>query len=75
MQTSRITSKYQATVPADVRAALGVGAGDQLRWDVDGGVAKVSKAVPLDREWHAFLSKTLEDEWLSDEDEDGFRDL
>jgi bifunctional DNA-binding transcriptional regulator/antitoxin component of YhaV-PrlF toxin-antitoxin module len=30
MEMSRVTSKYQATVPADVRAALGVKAGNRL---------------------------------------------
>ena len=77
MKMSRVTSKYQATVPADVRAALGVEAGDQLVWEVEDGVAHVRKvkAAPIDIEWHAAISATLADEWLSDEDEEGYRDL
>lgn len=75
MEMSRVTSKYQATVPADVRAALGVKAGDQLVWKVEDGVARVSKAEPIDHQWHAAISATLADEWLSDEDEKGYRDL
>ena len=75
MQMSRVTSKYQATVPADVRAALGVKAGDQLAWEVRDGVAKVSKVEPLDRHWHDAASATFAHEWLSEEDEELFRDL
>lgn len=75
MEMSRVTSKYQATVPADVRAALGVKAGDQLAWEVRDGAAKVSKVEPLDRQWHDAVSATFADEWLSEEDEELFRDL
>jgi len=75
METSRLTSKYQATVPADVRAALGVKAGDQLLWEMHDGVANVRKVEPLDRQWHDAVSATFADEWLSDEDEELFRDL
>ncbi|MDB5702550.1 MAG: transcriptional regulator, AbrB family [Sphingomonadales bacterium] len=76
MEMSRITSKYQATVPADVRTALGVTAGDQILWKVENGIAHVRKVrKPIDQEWHAAISATLADEWLSDEDEEGYRDL
>jgi antitoxin PrlF len=75
MEMSRLTSKYQATVPADVRAALGFKAGDQLAWQVEGGIAKVRKVQPFDRNWHGAASDTFADEWLSEEDEELFRDL
>lgn len=76
MKMSRITTKYQATVPADVRAALGVSAGDQILWEIEDGVAHVRKVVePVDLQWHAAISATLADEWLSEEDEEGYRDL
>lgn len=80
MEMSRITSKYQATVPADVRAALGVKAGDQLAWEVkdDGGVSvrRSEQNGGEDRWRHATLidSQTF-GEWLSEEDEVAFRDL
>lgn len=74
METSRITSKHQATVPADVRAALGLKAGDSIAWEVIDGEARVRKARPIDRAFAAAVSTTLT-EWGSDEDEDAWRAL
>lgn len=74
MHMSRITVKYQATVPADARAALGVGAGDQLLWQVVDGVVTVRKAEPLDLAFAAAVAATLE-EWGSDADERAFASL
>jgi antitoxin PrlF len=69
MEMSRLTSKYQATIPADVRAALGVKAGDRLGWEVREGVATVQKM----EETRSMSGVTVIDsnvfaEWLSDED-------
>ena len=43
---STITSKYQTTVPKAVRRRLGVGAGDVLHWEAEGGVVRVSAEPP-----------------------------
>ena len=75
MEVSKVTSKFQATVPADVRSALGIKAGDRLAWSVRDGVATV-RLLPGDLKgrdpltWLGFA-----DEWLSPEDEEAFRDL
>ena len=74
MEMSRITGKYQATVPADARNALGVGAGDQLLWQVADGVVTVRKAEPLDMAFAAAVAITL-DEWGSEADEKAFSTL
>ena len=74
METSKITSKHQATVPADVRAALGLKAGDSIAWDVVDGVARVRKARPLDLAFAAAVAGTLQ-EWDSAEDQEAWRDL
>jgi antitoxin PrlF len=75
MEETKLTSKYQATVPADVRAALGLKAGDTIQWDIVDGIARVRKAKPVDWAWHTFIEHTLAEEWLSPEDEEAFRDL
>ena len=75
MEFSKVTSKFQATVPADVRAALGIKAGDTVAWVVREGVATV-RLMPKDMKgWdpHSWLS--FADEWLSPEDEEAFRGL
>jgi AbrB family looped-hinge helix DNA binding protein len=74
VHTSRITSKYQATVPADVRTALGLRAGDTLAWEVNDGEVRVRRAKPLDIAFAAAVAGTL-DEWDSPEDEEAWREL
>ena len=75
METSKLTSKHQATVPADVRAALGLKAGDTIQWDVVDGAARVRKTEPIDWAWLRMVEQGLAEEWLSPEDEEAFRDL
>lgn len=73
---SKLTSKHQATVPAEVRAALGLKAGDAIEWEVDEkGVARVRKASPIDWAWLKGVEANLAEEWLSPEDEEAWRDL
>lgn len=75
MEASKVTSKFQATVPADVRAALGVRAGDTLGWEVKDGVATVRVLSNTLQGWDALAWHSFADEWLSPEDEEAFRDL
>ncbi|OXT02607.1 hypothetical protein B7H23_06875 [Notoacmeibacter marinus] len=44
--TSRITSKGQTTIPSDIRAKLGVGSGDTIRYVLSGDRAYI---VPRNR--------------------------
>ncbi len=75
METSRISPDRAANVPADVLDALGLKPGDEVEWHVSNDVAQLRKKQPIDWAWHAFVSKSLEEEWLSPEDEEAFRDL
>jgi antitoxin PrlF len=72
---ARITSKGQTTIPKEVRAALAVGSGDSLVWDIrpDGRV-EVRRAQPMDLEFHRALEGTL-GEWACKEDEEAYRGL
>lgn len=75
MEVSKVTSKFQATVPADVRAALGIKAGDSLAWEVRDGMATV-RLLPRDlKGWDPLAWMSFAGEWLSPEDEAAFRDL
>jgi len=71
---SRLTSKGQATIPAEVRKALRLAAGDRVAFEVKNGKVTLHKADVLDR---AFLklSEAAFEEWNSPEDEAAFRDL
>jgi antitoxin PrlF len=72
---SKLTSKYQTTIPAPVREALLLEKGDSLAFEVgDDGCVTVRKAVPLDVAFERALGATLS-EWESDEDDEAYRDL
>ena len=54
MIRSKITSKAQTTVPRAVRAALRLGPGDALSWEIDGERVVVSLARPEVADFAAF---------------------
>ena len=75
MLTSKVTSKGQITIPAEVREKLNIDAGDILACELINGGVRLRKVQPVDGKWHAAVSETLKDEWDSPEDEAAFRDL
>jgi AbrB family looped-hinge helix DNA binding protein len=44
MPTSKITSKYQTTVPREVRERLGLGPADRIHWKIEGRAVRVEAA-------------------------------
>lgn len=72
--TSKLTTKYQATIPEPVRKRLQVEAGDVIAFDIEGDVVRVRKAQPLDLAYAQALVGTLV-EWDSEADEEAYRDL
>ena len=71
---SKLTQKYQATIPLPVRKALQLKAGDAIAFDVEDGEVRLRKAGPVDLAFSRAVEGTL-DEWASPEDEDAYRDL
>lgn len=72
---SKITAKGQTTIPQEIRAALHVGPGDLIVWDVGAdGMATVRRVQPLDIEYLRALEGTLS-EWSGRADEDAYRGL
>jgi antitoxin PrlF len=71
---SKLTSKYQATIPEPVRKALHLGAGDSVVFEVTDSEIRLRKAVQRDLIFAAALEGTLE-EWNSDADDEAYRDL
>jgi bifunctional DNA-binding transcriptional regulator/antitoxin component of YhaV-PrlF toxin-antitoxin module len=72
--TSKLTTKYQATIPEPVRKHLHVEAGDVIAFDIEGDVVRLRKAQPLDLAYAQALAGTL-GEWDSEADEAAYRDL
>ncbi len=75
MKASKLTSKFQATIPKEIRKTLKLKAGDTVIFEVlaDGKIV-IRKAKPLDYEYLRGLQRTLS-EWESDYDEDAFKHL
>lgn len=72
---SKLTSKYQTTIPAPVREALGLSAGDLLAYEVtESGSVVLRKWTPIDWGFAQAVESTLS-EWASAEDEEAYRDL
>jgi AbrB family looped-hinge helix DNA binding protein len=70
---ARMTREGQTTIPAAIRAGLGVAPGDALIWELQGdATARVRRAQPVD------VAKAVEStltEWATHEDERAYRGL
>ncbi|HEX7122155.1 MAG TPA: type II toxin-antitoxin system PrlF family antitoxin [Gemmatimonadaceae bacterium] len=74
MPVSTLTSKYQATIPKQVREVLQLGAGDRIEFLIDpSGEVCLRKAPPLG-ELQA-LEATLAPEWGSPDDDAAYASL
>ena len=74
LQTSRLTTKYQATVPTSVRKLLQLKAGDLVGFEIEGNEVRLRRATPLDVAFTQALEGTLA-EWSSEQDDHAFMDL
>ena len=72
--TSKLTKKYQATVPEAVRKKLNLNAGDIIAFEIDNDIIRLRKARPIDIEFSNALVPTL-NEWNSPYDEEAYDDL
>ncbi len=72
--TSRLTKKYQATIPRPVRQALRLQAGDAIAFDIESKGVRLRKARKADLDWARSLEGTL-GEWRSKADEKAYRNL
>jgi len=67
MSVSKLTEKYQLTVPRDIRAFLHVGYGDKLEFIIDNDRVFIKKPDPIDWNYLQSLQPTL-NEWSSEDD-------
>ncbi len=74
MLLSTVTVKGQATIPAEVRQALGLKPGDKITFKIKNHHVMIAKAEPFDFLYHASVSNTLS-EWTTQEDDEAYRDL
>ncbi len=74
MIASTLTSKGQATIPAEVRKALDLKPGDIVAFEIKDHRAVITKIEPFDYQYHRALSNTLA-EWVSPADDEAYHDL
>ncbi len=72
--TSRLTEKYQATIPLSVRRALKLVKGDSVAFEIRRGTVMLRRATPIDLQFAKAVSATLS-EWNSQADEDAYATL
>ncbi len=73
-KTSKLTKKYQATIPEPVRDLLHLKAGDAIAFDIEDNSVYLRKARPIDFIFAKSLEGTM-NEWDSEVDEEAYRDL
>ncbi|MEO0801049.1 MAG: AbrB/MazE/SpoVT family DNA-binding domain-containing protein [Cyanobacteria bacterium J06642_2] len=71
---SKVTSKFQATIPLPIRKALGIAAGDRVLFEIEGDRVVLKKLPDLDWDYLEAVSGTL-GEWASAADEEAYGDL
>lgn len=74
MKILKVTSKFQTTIPQEVRAELNLKVGDMVFFEVNRGTVILKKMDKKNKEYLKALSDTLT-EWNSKEDEEAYRDL
>lgn len=74
MRITTLTTKYQATIPAEVRKELDLHSGDKIGFEIVRGKVRIVKVPPFDLEYHKALESTLS-EWDSKEDDEAYDDL
>ncbi len=75
IKTSKLTEKYQATVPLEVRKRLQLKKGDRIAFEIkDDETVLLKKVTWIDPEWTRALEGTLS-EWNSAEDDEAYGDL
>ncbi len=74
MKSSKVTEKYQATIPSNVRNFLHLKKGDRVMFKIEQDKVVLNKLSYMDHEYLDSLSNVLV-EWSSLEDEEAYNDL
>ena len=72
--TSKLTKKYQATIPEPVRKILHLGSGDVIAFDIEDDGIHLRKARSTDLLFTKALESTMS-EWETEADDEAYREL
>ncbi len=74
--SSKLTTKCQATILEKIRGVLDLHPSDSVAFEITADQkVLIRKAMPIDFEFAKALEGTLASEWLSEHDEEAYRDL
>lgn len=74
MKASKLTTKFQATVPKTIREFLGLEKGDAVSFEIENDQVILKKIQAIDLDWYKSLNQTLS-EWNSEEDDKAYENL
>ncbi len=74
MKIVKVTSKYQTTIPQEIRSQLKLKIGDSVFFEIIDGMVVLKKIDSKSKAYLKAVSETLA-EWNSQEDEEAYRDL
>jgi len=74
MISTRVTQKYQATIPLEIRKILDIHGGDLVGFEIHDKEVHIRKVTPLDLEFAKALEGTV-GEWGSEEDDELYTNL
>ena len=75
MKASKLTSKYQATIPEEIRKKLRLKSGDSILFKVKNDQVTIEKAEAVDLIYLSSIEQSLSSEWNSPEDDEAFEHL
>jgi AbrB family looped-hinge helix DNA binding protein len=74
MLAARVTQKYQATIPLEIRKILDLHGGDLVGFEIHDKEVLIRKVTPLDLEFAKALEGTM-GEWETEEDDELYANL
>lgn len=74
MIATRVTQKYQATIPLEIRKILDIHGGDLVGFEIHDKEVLIRKVTPLDLEFAKALEGSM-NEWVSEEDDKLYANL
>ncbi len=75
MKASKLTSKFQTTVPQEIRNFLNLSHGDAVSFEIENDKVILKKVSAVDFEYLKSIELTLSAEWSSKNDEDAYESL
>mgnify|MGYP006229883345 CR=1 FL=1 len=74
MKASKLTSKYQATIPDEIRNFLALEKGDKVAFEIINDQVVLRKASDIDIQYLNDIASTFS-EWSSENDEEAYGEL